>query len=243
MSWAASHANKPSKATPEKISRTGPSPARSPIPRSCVEPPVTHFSPTRERPRRMNRNASVTMKEGSFVRITICPLMPPSRAANTKVSAMAAMSGSPDWTRRAPKMRPVKAIIDPIERSNSPPIMRRAAAIARIPSCAAGARTFITPASVNIDASAVARKKIVTRTRPAAAPSSGRRMARVASEVVFRRSSRAAAVGAAFKLTAAWLVSAIAASLLGTRRPAFRAAAISGCPSPRDQRPEPLSPW
>ena len=38
------------------------------------------------------------------------------------------------------------------------------------------------PASVNIDESAVDRKKIVTRIRPAAAPSSGRRMRRVSSE-------------------------------------------------------------
>ena len=39
--------------------------------------------------------------------------------------------------------------------------------MARMPSCDAGARMFMMPASVNIDESAVERKKIVTRTRPA----------------------------------------------------------------------------
>ena len=39
--------------------------------------------------------------------------------------------------------------------------------MARMPSCDAGARMFMMPASVNIDGSAVERKKSVTRTRPA----------------------------------------------------------------------------
>ena len=36
-------------------------------PRSWVEPPVAHFSPTSERPRRINRNARVTIKDGKPV--------------------------------------------------------------------------------------------------------------------------------------------------------------------------------
>ena len=43
----------------------------------------------------MNRKASVTMKEGSRVRMTICPFSAPSTAATTKVAAMATSSGQP----------------------------------------------------------------------------------------------------------------------------------------------------
>ena len=79
----------------KRVSRTMPSPACSPMPRICVEPPVAHFSPTSESPRRMNRKASVTMKDGSRVRMTIWPLMAPRAAATTKVAAMAGSSGRP----------------------------------------------------------------------------------------------------------------------------------------------------
>ncbi len=61
--------------------------------------------------------------------------------------------------------------------------------MARMPSCAAGDRMFITPASVNIEPSAVDRKKMVTSMSPAAAPSSGRRITRVARDAGFSRSS------------------------------------------------------
>ena len=79
--------------------------------------------------------------------------------------------------------------MEPIERSNSPPIISSAAAIARMPSCEAGAKIVITPLSVNIDELAVNRKKMMTRTRPARAPSSGRRMASVRKDVLRSRSS------------------------------------------------------
>ena len=86
----------------------------------------------------MNRNAKVTMNEGSRVWMTICPLMAPISAANTIVAAIAIGSGRWASTSAAAKASPAKAIIEPIERSNSPPIIRRAAAIARIPSCGRG---------------------------------------------------------------------------------------------------------
>ena len=102
---------------------------------------------------------------------------------------MATSRGQPLSVMKAPKTRPVKATMEPMERSNSPPIIRSAAAMARMPSCDAGERMFMMPASVNIDESAVERKKIVTRTRPARAPSSGRRMIFVRRETSRRRSS------------------------------------------------------
>ena len=78
-----------------------PSPAPSPMPRSWVEPPVAHFSPTSDRPRRMNRKASVTMKDGSRVRMTIWPLMAPSTPATRRSSRMASQSGRPDESPEA----------------------------------------------------------------------------------------------------------------------------------------------
>lgn len=102
---------------------------------------------------------------------------------------MARDRGQCPFTRKAAKARPVKAIMEPIERSNSPPIMSSAAAIARMPSCDAGARIVMAPLSVNIDALAVNKKKMMTRTRPASAPSSGRRMASVRKDVLRSRSS------------------------------------------------------
>ncbi len=92
-------------------------------------------------------------------------------------------------TIAAPKIRPVNATIEPTERSNSPPIMRSAAPIAKMPSWAAGVMKFRIPARVNILGSAVKRKKIVTRARPAMAPSSGRFMSREMSETFFTLSS------------------------------------------------------
>ena len=77
--------------------------------------------------------------------------------------------------------QPAKAIMDPIERSNSPPIISSAAAIARMPSCEAGAKIVIAPLSVNMVGLAVKRKKTRTTISPATAPSSGLRIASVRS--------------------------------------------------------------
>ncbi len=123
-----------SKASPEKIGARKSSPTASRIPRSCVAPPVKSFSPTSVAPRRMKSPANVTIKEGSPVLITISPFAAPSMAANSNVSGIARMSGMPILTVNAPKSMPVKATIDPIDRSNSPPIISRAAAMPRMPS-------------------------------------------------------------------------------------------------------------
>ena len=83
--------------------------------RSWVEPPVTHFSPTSVRPRNMNRNARVTMKEGSRVQMTSWPLSAPRVAAKAIVTRSASGSARPPSTISEPKTRPVKATIEPIE--------------------------------------------------------------------------------------------------------------------------------
>ena len=138
------------------------------------------------------------MNEGSLVWMTSCPLMAPTIAANTIVATMATGRGQCALTNAAANARPAKAIMDPIERSNSPPIIRRAAAIAKMPSCEAGARIVISPLSVNIVGLAVRRKKMRTTISPAIAPSSGLRIASVTIDVFRRRSSTwtAAAAGA-----------------------------------------------
>ena len=86
------------------------------------------------------------MNEGSLVWMTSCPLIAPTMAANTIVATMATGRGQCALTNAAANARPAKAIMDPIERSNSPPIISRAAAIARMPSCEAGARIVISAA-------------------------------------------------------------------------------------------------
>jgi hypothetical protein len=102
----------------------------------------------------MNRKASVTMKLGSLVRITMAPLTAPSAAAHTAVSSSASTNGRCSTARLTPRISPASATIEPMERSNSPPIISSAAATARMPSSDAGAITVITPPSVNIDLSA-----------------------------------------------------------------------------------------
>ncbi len=102
----------------------------------------------------MNRKASVTMKLGSLVRITMVPLIAPRAAAQASVTSSASTNGRCSTTRQPPRIRPANATIEPIDRSNSPPIISSAAATARMPSSAAGAITVITPPSVNIERSA-----------------------------------------------------------------------------------------
>ncbi len=129
------------------------------------------------------------MKEGSLVRMTVWPLMIPIIAATAKVVARASSNGHCSTTRQTPSTRPEKASIEPIERSNSPPIMRSAAAMARMPSSDAGASTVIMPARVNIELSARQMKKSMTAMSPAMAPSSGRRIACARRLDFFRRVS------------------------------------------------------
>ena len=69
---------------------------------------------------------------------------------------------------------PAKPIIDPTDKSNSPPIIKSAAAIAIIPRLAETSKKLIVPYALNIPVSpATIPKKINTRTDPPSAPSSG----------------------------------------------------------------------
>ena len=73
------------------------------------------------------------MKLGSPVRITIRPLTAPITRASASETSIATQTLSPYSVVRMPTTRPVKPVIAPADRSNSPPIMSRATATAMMP--------------------------------------------------------------------------------------------------------------
>src|SRR5919106_6081230 len=108
---------------------------------------------------------------------------------------MQSHTGQPYCTAGMAMMTPAAPIIEPIERSNSPPIISMQAATAMIPSCAETSRKLITPSAVNMPLPrATKAKKMNTRMVPATAPSSGRAMALRIQGVRCRRSSTVGAV-------------------------------------------------
>mmetsp|Transcript_22736 Transcript_22736/g.37606 ORF Transcript_22736/g.37606 Transcript_22736/m.37606 type:complete len:569 (+) Transcript_22736:230-1936(+) len=125
-------------------------------------------------PRKMYRNASVTMKLGNPVLITSQPFTPPKATQSMNVAMMAIHMGQPRWTERMAMLIPAKPIIEPTDRSNSPAIINRHAPTAMMANCADTIDQFMTPAGPNMPLSrAVSRKKIKTRIMPAMPPNSG----------------------------------------------------------------------
>ncbi len=91
------------------------------------------------RPRKMKSVPSVMMNDGSFVTFTSSPLIDPVSAVSKAAKPTAGQSGQPNPPASGGETRimtaiPEKPRSDPIERSNSPAIIRSATAIARIPS-------------------------------------------------------------------------------------------------------------
>ena len=85
---------------------------------------------------------------------------------------------------------PAKPIIDPTDRSNSPPIINIAAAIAIIPKFADTSRKFSVPYALNIPVSpATIPKKINTNIDPPKAPNSGLFNKTLSGEIFFNLSS------------------------------------------------------
>ena len=120
------------------------------------------------KPRRMNRKASVTMKLGRPVRITIQPFSAPIETHMAKVTP----------------------IIEPTERSNSPAIISRQAPTAMIMNWADTTVQFMMPCGANMPLSnANSKKKRNTRTVPHIPPSSGRISARRHAGMSLTRSS------------------------------------------------------
>src|SRR5580692_9222735 len=94
---------------------------------------------------------------------------------------------------------PTKPIIEPTERSNSPPIIKSAAPVPMIINCAVTVSQLSTPSEANIPVPpAVTPKKAKTRTTPAKAPRSGRARNRRHAECRLRRSSMMSTTGVSF---------------------------------------------
>jgi len=90
------------------------------------------------------------MKEGNPVVTTSVPLIQPTTTATENANRMQAQIGQPYCTAGMAMQIPAKPIIEPTERSNSPPTIGSAAPIARMPSWAAGDMKVRMPESVNI---------------------------------------------------------------------------------------------
>ena len=142
----------------------------------------------------MKKVASVTMKLGSPVLMTIVPLMNPMQAANTNVSTIANQMFIPTSVARMPISRPAEPVITPDDRSNSPPIISSATATAMMPRVDATSVQRAMPLSV-ANCSAVTAKNRNTTPAPSIAPSSGRWSSLVRNETFARRSSTAVAGG------------------------------------------------
>ena len=82
--------------------------------------------------------------------------------------------GHPQYMAGIAIQIPAKPIIEPTDKSNSPPIIKRAAATAIIPKLAETSKKLIVPYALNIPVSpATIPKKIKTSIDPPRAPSSG----------------------------------------------------------------------
>lgn len=148
------------------------------------------------KPRRMKRNASVTMKLGSPVRTQIYPFSAPIAMQIAKVKRMATHMGQPNVTPKMAIIIPAKPIMEPTDRSNSPAIINRQAPTAMIMNCAETTDQFSTPWLENIPLSAANnRKKANTAIVPMMPPSSGRIKALRKDDICLMRSSAACGVG------------------------------------------------
>ena len=141
-------------------------------------------------PRRMNRNASVTIKLGRPVRITMKPLTAPIAVQITKETIIASQTGQPMVTEKMAMIMPAKPIIEPTDRSNSPAIINRQAPTAMIMNWAETVDQFMMPWLLNMPLSeANRRKNVKTAIVPQIPPSSGRIRERRKADISLTRSS------------------------------------------------------
>ena len=84
--------------------------------------------------------ASVTMNDGSPVRTTSRPFTTPRTVVRTIAMRIDSQIGRPSSVTPTPMTIPAKPTSEPIDRSNSPAIISRATAVARIPTWAATSR-------------------------------------------------------------------------------------------------------
>ena len=148
------------------------------------------------KPRRMKRNASVTMKLGRPVLTTISPLIAPMAMHSAKVKRIAIQIGHPSVTPRMAIDMPAKPIMEPTDRSNSPATMSMQAPTAMIMNCALTWLQFMMPCALNMPLSpAKMMKNRKTAMVPMIPPSSGRISQRRNPPISLTRSSDFALVG------------------------------------------------
>src|SRR3954452_432462 len=95
--------------------------------------PVTSLVTPRLRPWRMKKVLSVTRKLGIPVRTTSQPLMNPMASATTRLSTTPTHMLRLSWKHRIEANNAVVVTWTPDDRSNSPPIIRRATPTATMP--------------------------------------------------------------------------------------------------------------
>src|SRR5215472_3450574 len=116
--------------------------------------------------------------------------MAPSAAHSAKVNKHATHSGQPQYSAGIASIMPAKPIIEPIERSNSPPIMSKPAPTAMMPRKAATVAQLTMPSALNMPESpATTRKTAKTSTAPEMEPNSGRDRNRRSGPISRTRSS------------------------------------------------------
>ena len=119
--------------------------------------------------------------------------MKPMDIAPANAKIIDNQTGQSQYTVGTAIMIPAKPIMEPIERSNSPAIIRRQAPIAINPSWAETVLQFKIPSGANIPVPpAVRPKKTKTRTAPEMAPSSGLFSCLLRKDTSLRRSSELA---------------------------------------------------
>ena len=125
-------------------------------------------------PLKINNIARVTINEGRPVLTTRIPLKYPTSTAIAKAKMILVHKGQPQYIAGIAIQIPAKPIIDPIDKSNSPPIISIAAAIAIIPRFADTSKKLSIPYALNIPVSpATIPKNINTNIAPPSAPNSG----------------------------------------------------------------------
>jgi len=152
--------------------------------------PVSSFVTARFAPRRTKKVARVTMKDGKPVLTTTNPLMNPTSAAKAKTMGIATHTFKLYSVVSNPARSPEVPTMTPVERSNSPPIIRRATKTAMIPIGAAmSVHPAVPPTAAKFPVVSTLQKRKKMTAAPMSAPNSGRWSNLVARDVCATLSS------------------------------------------------------
>ena len=150
---------------------------------------VTFCVSHRLKPCRVKNVPSVTMKLGRPDFTTMNPFRKPIARAMRSESPIAGQTLRPVWTANSPANIPVVPVITPADKSNSPPIISSATAMAVSPKFAEASRYVAVPAQLSHVSPPCQANKSQTTSAPASAPNSGRTSSRFHGESRAMRSS------------------------------------------------------